>query len=116
MSYLDVYIGDLNDPTFHWDGGDWNGNVPTRLSPFFPDGSRIQRVILDRISSGAFDGKQTDWGGHVARVTRQQLKDLLDEQLGVTAAEGSLSDSRELRDFVNRLNPRKLHALVCTEL
>jgi hypothetical protein len=63
MSYLDVYIGDLNDPTFKWHGGDWNGNVPTRLSPFFPDGERVRRALLARIEAGTYVGKQTDWGG-----------------------------------------------------
>jgi hypothetical protein len=57
MSFLDVYIGDLNDPSFRWDGGDWNGNVPTRLSPFFPGGDRIRRVMLERIDSKANEGK-----------------------------------------------------------
>lgn len=36
VTYCDVYIGRLDDPRFSWVGGDWNGNVPTRLSPFFP--------------------------------------------------------------------------------
>jgi membrane associated rhomboid family serine protease len=33
MSCLDVYIGDLSDPSFHWNGGNWNDNVPTRRFP-----------------------------------------------------------------------------------
>src|SRR5437870_3932645 len=80
MSFLDVYIGDLEDPLFHWDGGNWNGNVPTRLSPFFPHGDRIRRVMLERIDSKAYEGKQTDWGGYVAKVTKQQINDLIEEQ------------------------------------
>jgi hypothetical protein len=28
MTYCSTYIGDLSDPSFHWDGGDWNGNIP----------------------------------------------------------------------------------------
>ena len=36
MTACDVYIGDLDDPEFHWDGGDWNGNVPRAIASVFP--------------------------------------------------------------------------------
>ncbi len=36
MTICEVYVGDLKDPTFKWRGGNWNGNIPARLSPIFP--------------------------------------------------------------------------------
>jgi hypothetical protein len=41
--HLDVYIGRVDDPEFDWDGLDNSdiGNVPQRLSPFFPSRPRI---------------------------------------------------------------------------
>jgi len=64
--YLDVYIGRLDDPDFKWEGGDWNGNVPRRESPFFPDSPGRERLfytVVNRIETGRYTGKQTDWGG-----------------------------------------------------
>jgi hypothetical protein len=123
MSFLDVYIGDLSDPSFHWDGGDWSGNVPVRLSPFFPEGHRVQGAVLKRIGDGTYVGKQTDWGGHVAKVSKQQIKDLIEEQYSDRALYKDpspiphmLQALEELRDFVDSLEERKLHALVTTEL
>jgi hypothetical protein len=36
MTYCSTYIGDLSNPAFHWDGGDWNGNIPSGIGPVFP--------------------------------------------------------------------------------
>jgi hypothetical protein len=123
MSFLDVYIGDLSDPSFRWDGGDWNGNVPTRLSPFFPDGSKIQKEVIERIDAGVYDGKQTDWGGHVARVTKQQIRDLIQDHYGKnewykdpSPMPHMLEALNEVRKFVESLDDNNLYALVTTEL
>lgn len=123
MSYLDVYIGDLNDPDFRWEGGNWSGNVPTRRSPFFPDGSELQRQVIDRIDTGIYDGKQTDWGGHVARVTKQQIQDLIEDHYGKnqwyidpSPMPHMLGALNEVRAFVDSLDDKKLYALVTTEL
>ena len=54
MTYYDAYVGRLDDPNFHWDGGDWNGNVPHRLSPFFPPTIEpvywevLRRIVLNQ--------------------------------------------------------------------
>jgi len=123
VSYLDVYIGDLSDPRFHWDEGDWNANVPTRLSPFFPDGSRVRAALLNRIADGTYIGKQTDFGGHVAKVTKQQIIDFIQEQYGDHdwyRSSGPMPHMyerlQELRRFVDTLDESKQHALVATEL
>jgi hypothetical protein len=36
MTFCSTYIGDLEDPAFKWDGGDWNGNIPSGIGPIFP--------------------------------------------------------------------------------
>jgi len=36
MTICTVYIGDLDDPTFNWEGGDWSGNIPKSISDEFP--------------------------------------------------------------------------------
>jgi hypothetical protein len=112
MSYLDVYIGDLDDPSFKWDGGNWNGNVPTRLSPFFPEGGRVWRVLIDRINAGTYVGKQTDFSGFVAKVTKQEILRFLDEMY----SHDMYNQLRELRQFVDNLDDKKKHALVASEL
>jgi hypothetical protein len=118
MPFYDVYIGDLQDPTFHWEGGDWNGNVPHRLSPFFPPGylSGLKDsfwALITKIETNIFDRKQTDWGGWVARISKDQLLAFIHELYGDYEQSPSLE---ELRDYVTTLDPEKRYALVATEL
>jgi hypothetical protein len=35
--------------------------------------------LIDRISSGRFQGKQVDWGGWVAKVKKQEILDFIAE-------------------------------------
>ena len=124
MSYLDVYVGYLDDSTFSWDGGDWSGNVPKRRSPFLPDGYRVFRVVLERINSGEWVGKQTDWGGWVARLSPSEIEQFIDEIYGPPNDDAALFpgsphllvDLRDLRQFVKELRRDELYALVATEL
>lgn len=82
MTYRDVYIGELSstaDP-LDW-GGDWNGNVPKLLSPYFPPhggGVPFFRLI-EKISNGEFTGKQVDWGGWAAKVSKKDILDFITE-------------------------------------
>ena len=67
----DAYIGYVDhDQDFKWEGGNWNGNIPKRQSPFFPGGGF--RMIKERIASGKYEGKQTDWGAWVAIVNKKK--------------------------------------------
>lgn len=118
MSFYDMYIGDLQDPTFHWEGADWNGNVPHRLSPFFPPGysSGLKNpfwALINKIETNAFDGKQTDWGGWVARINKDQLLAFIDQLYGDYEQSSSL---KGLRAYVATLDPEKQCALVAAEL
>ena len=120
---LDVYIGRLNDRSFKWNGGNWEGNVPRRRSPFFPDGDSAFWEVRNRINQGKLDGKQTDWGGWVARVKKTEIeaiiRDLHDAnpwyQPGSPMPHMELR-LKELRTYVAGLNDYDTYALVATEL
>jgi len=89
---LDVYIGSLKDRKFSWDGRDWNGNVPRQRSPDFPDGDKAFWEVRRRITKGDLDGKQTDWGGWVARCNKSQIEAII-----VTCMKGILGTNRVLQ-------------------
>ncbi|MCP4469376.1 MAG: hypothetical protein GY815_01605 [Gammaproteobacteria bacterium] len=36
MTYCSTYIGDLDDPEFSWEEGNWSGNIPWGLGASFP--------------------------------------------------------------------------------
>ena len=120
---LDVYIGFLDDLNFAWDGGDWNGNVPHRKSPFFHDGHKAFWEMLRRIEMGDLDGKQTDWGGWVARCKKSQIEAIIrDLYEGHPWYEpGSPMPHMEqrlkaLKAYVAQLTDDDVYALVATEL
>ena len=124
MSYEDVWIGDLDDPHFSWDGANWDiANVPRRLSPFFPPRAPFSKLI-NAIEHGRFVGKQTDWGGWVAKATKAQIQEFIKEAYAEDETYerrdpvlGHLYDwMQELLAFVNALDDEKLYALVAAEL
>ena len=117
--YLDLYVGDLDDPEFSWEGGDWNGNVPRRRSPFFPQARRHgYSEFIDRVSGGVYPGKQTDWGGWVAKMTPAQIRAFIAEFYPRPLPPGSTEgpELAELLAFVDRLEDGKLYALCAVEL
>lgn len=79
MTDCSIYVGDLNDPTFHWSGGDWNSNSPKRILPAFPPaGDAHNRVFHEWVEAiPALECKQTDFGCWVAKVSNAQLADFL---------------------------------------
>jgi hypothetical protein len=122
---LDAYVGDLEDPKFCWEGGDWNGNVPRRLSPSL---AGCFWEIVRGIEAGRYPGKQTDFGGWVVKMTKQQLLQFVQEHLGPARHEtddgrpplagGQGVDSERLQSiyaFLSTLAEGKLYALVATE-
>jgi hypothetical protein len=120
MTYYDAYVGRLDDPSFHWDGGDWNGNGPHRLSPFFPSTHEpVFWEVLRRIERGDYEGKQTDWGGWVAKVTKVQLLELMSDLYGARAqslGQRGTDHLSELQQFIEALADGAQYALVATEL
>jgi len=92
--YLDVYIGELDDPSWSWDGKDAvGGNCPRRVGPFFPSARRLFYQIIQEIETGELAGKKVDWGGYVADVTGTDIALLVEEYYG------------DREDFINRSLP-----------
>ncbi len=84
MTSFDLYIGDLDDPKFHWKGGDWNGNSPRGATDVHVSVDRFTfGKFTKKIGSGGLPGKQTDWGCWVARLKREEIEAVLSD-LGVT--------------------------------
>ena len=125
MSFLDVYIGNLDDPKFHWEGGNWEGNCPGKLGPWFPPGQQSGLRgpfwdLIEKIKTNQFEGKQCDWGSWVAKVHKEEIEAFIDEVYGAYEQPKELAHLRkkfdELKAFVATLDPAKQYVLVATEL
>ena len=117
MTICVVYVGDLKDPTFRWKGGDWNGNVPARLSPEFPPMSgHYNETFHAWVKSTGIPCEQTDFGGWVARVNKVQIFEFIaaaycgSEELPWVA-----SGLPELKRFVETLPENREYGLVAPE-
>jgi hypothetical protein len=130
ITYRDVYIGELSSASDPLDwGGGWNGNVPNATSPMFPPhgiGSLPEypfSQLIDRISSGKFQGKQVDWGGWAAKVTRREILDFIADVYGgdewytdPTVMPHLYERMQTLMEYVGSLPEDGTFALVATEL
>ena len=109
MTYCSTYIGDLDDPSFEWDGGDWNGNIPRNIGPRFPpapehyNGRFHSWVAKTRVTC-----KQTDFDGWVALVNKQQILDYIEYCYGADTK----ADLETLIMFVNTFDGSKQYGLV----
>ncbi len=123
MTYHDVHIGLLDDPKFSWEGGNWEDNTPSAISPLFPTAFGAFGELIDRIESGVYEGKQTDWGAWVAKVSKQQILDFIEDSY---AEDRNYTDPtymphlyekmQELLRHVESLDDQKVYALVASEL
>ncbi len=123
MTYRDVYIGLLEDPKFSWQSGNWEGNAPDAISPLFPPAMGAFNELIDRIESGAYEGKQTDWEAWVAKVSKQQILCFIED---CYAGDRNYTDPtymphlydkmQELLRHVESLDNHKIYALVASEL
>ena len=112
---VDVYIGHLDSPengNFKWEGGDWNGNIPHRISPqFFPNAHDAFQKILDWTHSSDWEGKQLDWGAWGIKMRKQDLLAFID-----ACEKGNVFESIKydrIRDFVkDELNDDTTYVLV----
>lgn len=123
MPIHNVYIGDLSDPSFSWEGGDINGNVPKALSGSFPDCYHLYFRLIKLIEDQRYEGKQTDFGGFVAKVKKKDIQELLaewySEKSWVKESEVSPDLNKQLetlRKFVSNLDDNTVYGLVGTEL
>jgi hypothetical protein len=124
-----LYIGDLDDPQFSWDGGDWSGNIPKGIGPDFPPNRRQDYGAFHAwVELKKCDWKQTDWGANVARVTKAEILDFIEfcyrddpsymdpERMLHWKGEAYLVNQLlEVRRFVSTLDDEKLYALVACE-
>lgn len=125
MTICEVYVGDLDDPGFRWDDGDWNGNVPRPIYDVFPIvGGHYNKCFHRWVRESCIECRQTDFGGWVSRVTKQQLADYIEFCYGVDPKYADPDDQgwkhlterlKSVRRFVAGLEDQKIYALVATE-
>ncbi len=79
--------------------------------------------LIDRIESGAYEGKQTDWGAWVAKVSKQQILGFIEDCYGQDRYYTDpkymphLYDKmQELLRRIESLDEHKTYALVASEL
>jgi hypothetical protein len=129
MTFRDVYIGKLAEGPNPLDwGGDWNGNLPSVTSPYFPPhgaGSQAEHPffqLTSRITDGRFPGDQVDFGGWAAKVSKTEILDFIAE---VYRGDDWYTDRKsmphlydqfqKLLSYVRALPDDGLYALVASE-
>ncbi len=116
MTICEVYVGDLEDPNFNWTDGNWNGNIPARLSPIFPPlPGNYNQSYNHWVNKAGVQSRQTDFGGHVAKVTRSQILDFIAQSYRSNYSLEARERINDLANFINTLDDDKLYALVATE-
>ena len=99
MTCLEAYIGLADDPNFKWEGGDWNGNIPKRISPVLPKPYEIGRNLPELVFV------QLDWGARGAKIRKTQILELLQ----------TLGSTDELSVCVQGLDDNTEYALIIAE-
>lgn len=123
MTACDVYVGELNDPSFQWDGGNWSGNVPDSTSPIFPPTKEhYNGEFHEWVEKTGVVCKKTDYSGWVAIVNKAQIMDYLDYAYGnhgiyhgPDAWPGCVESLAEVKRFADALDPEKDYGLVACE-
>lgn len=124
-----MYVGDLDDPAFQWEGGDWDGNIPSAVTPNFPPPSQHYNAdYFEWVGNSGVEWKKTDFSGYVARVTKPQILEFIDFCYGPDPSYRGprrtrirnrkphiVYDPNEIRDFVVSLSDAKEYALVAEE-
>jgi hypothetical protein len=114
-TFYHVFVGYLDDPKFSWDGGNWNGNIPSRRYPALLTGRWSDREtcfeLIRRIETRFYDGRQTDWSGWVARLSKDQIIAYIREMEG----NADFDNDPDVKAFIDSLNPNKKYALVGCE-
>jgi len=112
MMFVDVYVGRSDDPMFKWYGGDYNGNIPKRITPVFPN---VRRRPEDLHTGSPYSWNNTswhtackdfglelvqlDWGAFGAKISKSQVLDLL-ERFVPTISDELLSCLQKLEEGV----------------
>ena len=116
MTICSVYVGDLGNPNFKWDGGDWNGNVPSAISPEFPPPPRHYNGDYHAwVKRSGVECKQTDFDGYVARVKKAQILDFVSSTYARSKDLPWVKPYLpELLEFIDALDDDAIYALVAT--
>lgn len=109
MSFYNLYVGDASDPKFHWDGGDYSGNIPNiilDLGSIGLFGCIDARRLLE---SPKYGGKVLDWGASGARLTKARIIEFL------TDFEGSRSTGEPEPSRIDTLEDEREYILFACE-
>ncbi len=79
MSFNNLYVGDASDPKFHWDGGDYSGNIPKIILDLGGIGLMGCVKARNLLESPKYGGKVLDWGSSGARLTKAQIIEFLSD-------------------------------------
>src|SRR5262245_21896472 len=107
MTHSFSFVGDPDTPSFQWDRPDRTrfriGNLPDRV---LPETWRSLGVTTSRlwrlVDSGAYQGRQIDWGAWAVMMTGRQLQDFC-------------AADPEKSALVARLEPERVYLLVAAE-
>ena len=116
MTICEVFVGDLDDSSFKWEGGNWNKNIPARMSPVFPPlPGNYNRVYDEWVAAVGVPSKQTDFGGHVAKVTRTQIIEFITKSYKTNGSSNTDPEVNGLLKFIQTLEANRVYGLVATE-
>ena len=116
MTICEVFVGDLGDQNFKWEGGNWNGNIPARLSPVFPPlPGNYNRAYDDWVAAAGVPSKQTDFGGHVAQVSRSQILEFIASSYKTSESLTANPVVDDLLTYIKKLDANRVYGLVATE-
>lgn len=116
MTICEVFVGDLDDPTFQWEGGNWQGNIPARLSPVFPPlPGNYNRAYDEWVAAAGVPSKQTDFGGHVAQVTRSQILEFIASSYRTSETLTTNPVIDDLLTYIEKLDGNRVYGLIATE-
>jgi len=79
MSFNNLYVGDASDPKFHWDGGDYSGNIPEIILDLGGIGLMGCVEARSLLENPKYGGRVLDWGSSGARLTKERIIEFLNE-------------------------------------
>lgn len=117
MTVCVVYVGDLDDPSFKWAGGDWNGNVPARLSPEFPPMTQHYNDDFHAwVKAVGVKRKKTGFWAWVACVTKAQILDFISHVYrGKEDLPWVVDSLKGFNKSFSELDDKTIYGLVATE-
>ena len=109
MAFYNIYVGNADDPKFHWDGGNYNGNIPSILLDLGSPGLMGCAKARQLLESQKYGGKVLDWGSSGARVLKEQILDFANEFF----PEGW--ERERAVERINTLDPARTYVLFACE-